>query len=238
MSSLAAAIALPDALRAREASFELSRAESINPALGGTVDAFERATPRFTLEIQSGPLKPAELQAWRAWFLKLRGGQNTFLAWDPWAERPFDWPASTDLDNPTADSTAVTADSTTHTTDETVFGWGNPRLTAVDASARTISLSDFTAGATVKAGDPISWDDGTNRRRVVAVADATASASGVISGLAVEPAPVAPSSYPVRVDLYRAACEMRVDPASIRVPLNYRTNGQVSFAAYQIIRSV
>lgn len=67
--------------------------------------------------------------------------------------------------------------------------WGSPRVVGYDASAGTIDLDNFEAGATLTAGDYIAWDDGPTRRLVIALEDASADGSGNVTGLAVEPPP-------------------------------------------------
>lgn len=237
MTTLAEALDFPDALRARQGSFELVRAESLSPAQNGVTDVFERAKPRWSLTIQTGPMSEAELRAYRGWFARLRGSQLTFKAWDPWAERPILFPASTDNDGASADTTAVTADSTGLTADETLFGWGEPRLTGVSVANRTVALDRLSGGATIKAGDPLSYEDGINLWRVVATEDRTATSAGVISALPVDPVPVALASYPAAVQFYRAACEMRIRPDSVSVGLDYQNSATIQFEAFQVIRS-
>lgn len=235
--ALSDALSLPSCMRVQASDFKLNRVESRAPATGGTVDVFERATPRYTWTLTVGPLKDGEDGDWIGFFGALRGGQLTFRAYDPFRQRPRSYPASTDLDSVTADSALVTADTTAHTADETVFGWGEPHLTTVSVSNRTIGLSRLTGGVTIKAGDALSYEDGTNLWRFVATEDRTANSSGVISGLPVDPAPVALASYPAPVSFYRAACEMRLIAESIETPRQRAQGASVSFEAFQVIRS-
>jgi hypothetical protein len=235
--ALSDALSLPACIRVQASDFRLNRVEARSPATGGTVDVFERATPRYTWALTVGPLKDGEDGDWTGFFGALRGGQNTFRAYDPFRQRPRNYPSSTDPETVTADSALVTADSIAHAADDTLFAWGNPRLSNVDTAARTVGLQDMAAGAVIKAGDPLSYEDGTNLWRLVATQDATANASGVISALPVDLVPVGLASYPAPVSFYRAACEMRIVSESIETPRQRARGAVVRFEAFQVIRS-
>lgn len=230
---------MPSVCGAWSCEFEPIRSEVNNPRLSGDVDAFEVAAPRWGMSFSVNLSSNADLQAWRAWLLKQRGGQVTILAWDYKHPVPRAYLGSTL--GITADEDAPTADATTPTADAIAEAWGEPYVTAIDTIDRTISLSGYTPLGTITAGDPISWYDGRNWVLVKAVEDATATAGGVISGLAVEPRLAANpdvSGYvlPLPVRLRYACAEMRINPVSINVPSDYTKGGTVSFDAYQIVR--
>lgn len=233
---------MPALCGAWRCEFEPNRSETSNGLLGGDANAYEMGAPRFEMKFRMDHPTNADLAAMRAWVLSLRGGQVSMLAWDRKHPRPGAYIGVSDLDSVTADTTAVKADSTTtYTADETIYVWGNPQITAIDTAARTIDLSDYSSGAVVTAGDPISWFDGRNWVLVKATETKTADASGVISGLTVEPRlsahpGITGYALPLRVRVVKAACEMRIYPSSIKIPSDYTFGGPVEFDAYQIIR--
>jgi hypothetical protein len=220
--------------------FEPMRNEVVSPRLSGDVDAFELSAPRWGMSFSIKLSGNADLQTYRAWLLKQRGGQVTILGWDRKHPVPRAY-LGVAFDGITVDATVPTADTTTTTTDVSKEAWGNPRLTAIDTANRTISLSGYAANGVIKAGDPISWYDGRNWQLVKAVADATATSGGVVTALAVEPRlasnpGVSGYALPLAVRMRYACAEMRINPASIDVPSDYTKGGTVSFDAYQIVR--
>jgi hypothetical protein len=235
------ALSLPTALKARRSRYQLRRTESAIVSREGGSQSWEAATPVWRFELETAPLSAAELAAWRAFFHQLRGGQNTFLAWDKWHETPIAFIGVADPPALTFDETTLTWDSTTAWTfDETGKPWGAPSLTAINETAGTVDVTGLPASTVLTAGDPVSWFDGLNHRRHVVLYTRTAS-GGSISGLAVDPYPRAlPSrngvSFPLPLIVFRAACEMRIDPDSVEIPLNHDSNATVRLEAEQIFR--
>ena len=231
---------MPTTCGAWSCEFEPIRNEVNNPRLSGDVDAFELSAPRWGMSFSVRLSGNADLQTYRAWLLKQRGGQVTILGWDRKHPVPRSYLGVT-FDGLRVDATTPTADATTPTADKAAEAWGNPQITAIDTANRTISLSGYTPLGTVKAGDPVSWYDGRNWVLVKAVEDGTATAGGVISALAVEPRlavnpDVTGYTLPLYVRLRYACAEMRINPASINVPSDYTKGGTLSFDAYQIVR--
>ena len=231
---------MPTTCGAWSCEFEPIRNEVNNPRLSGDVDAFELSAPRWGMSFSVRLSGNADLQTYRAWLLKQRGGQVTILGWDRKHPVPRSYLGSA-FAGVRADATTPTVDATTPTVDKAAEAWGNPQITAIDTANRTITLSGFTPLGTIKAGDPISWYDGRNWVLVKAVEDATATSGGVISALAVEPRlaanpDVTDYTLPLYVRLRYACAEMRINPASINVPSDYTKGGTLSFDAYQIVR--
>jgi hypothetical protein len=235
------ALTLPTALKARRSLYQMRRTESASVSQAGGSQAWERATPVWAFELETAPLSAAELAAWRVFFHKLRGGQNTFLAWDKWHETPIAYIGVADPPAMTFDETDKTWDSTSDWTfDETGKPWGAPYLTALDESAGTIDIGGLPSGFVITAGDPAGWFDGMNYRRHIALETLTES-SGAISGLSLDPPPralpgVGGVILPVSLVLYRVPCEMRVDASSVEIPLDHNVNATVRFRAEQIFR--
>lgn len=232
---------MPTLCGAWQCEFEPIRRETANGLIGGDANAFEMAAPRWGMRFRMDHPTNADLAAMRAWVLSLRGGQVSILAWDRKHPRLAAYFGVADLDSITADRTTNTADTGLYSADETTEPWGNPRITAIDSANRTITFDSFTNGATVTAGDAISWFDGRNWVLVKATETKSANSSGVISALTVEPRlsahpGVTGYALPLYVRVVKAACEMRVDPASISIPSDYTFGGAVEFSAYQIIR--
>jgi hypothetical protein len=231
---------MPTVCGAWSCEFEPMRNEVNNARLSGDVDAFEVSAPRWGMSFSVDLSSNADLQTYRAWLLKQRGGQVTILGWDRKHPVPRAYLGSA-FAGVTVDATTPTVDATTPTVDKAAEAWGNPRITAIDTAGRTISLSGFTPLGVIKAGDPISWYDGRNWVLVKAVEDATATAGGVVSALAVEPRlsahpDVTGYTLPLPVRMRYACTEMRINPASINVPSDYTKGGVLSFDAYQIVR--
>lgn len=237
------ALALPTPLKARRSRYQLRRTESASVSQSGGSQAWERATPVWRFELETAPLSAAELAAWRVFFHKLRGGQNTFLAWDKWHETPLAYIGVADPPAMTFDETDKTWDSTSDWTfDETGKPWGAPYLTAIDEAAGTIDIAGLPSAGVLTADDPVSWFDGVNYRRHVVLDTLTATA-GAISDIPLDPLPRAlPGTggvaFPVPVVLYRPPCEMRIDISSVDVPLDHDINATVRFEAEQIFRKV
>ena len=59
--------------------FEPIRNEVNSPRLSGDVDAFELSAPRWGMSFSIDLSSNADLQTYRAWLLKQRGGQVTIL---------------------------------------------------------------------------------------------------------------------------------------------------------------
>lgn len=236
------AVEMP-ALGIRAYTFEPERRETGGGLIGGDANTYELAAPRWVFSINENvPASKAQFAAWEAFLLRLRGGQRTFLAHDPGQTRLIAFEGVPDLDSITADTTTVKADSTaTYTADETVEPWGNPRITEIDSANRTITLDSFNGGATVTAGDAISWFDGRNWVLVKASATRNANASGTITALTVEPrlsAHPGVSGYalPIRARVTRACCEMKIQPQQTGASRHYTEVGSLRLSAYQIIR--
>lgn len=242
--SVSAAKEMPSLCGAWKCTFEPLRRETANRLNSGDADVFEVSSPRWAMSFSMQHPSNADFAAMRAWILSLRGGQISLLAWDRKHPRPQSYLGVADLDSITADTTLVKADSTlTYTADETVLPWGNPQITAIDATNRTISLSGLTPSAVITAGDPISWFDGRNWVLVKATETKTATSGGVVSALTVEPRLAAHPgvtgyALPLYVRLEKPAAEMRIDPQSISIPSDSSFGGSVEFDAYQIIRRV
>jgi len=182
----------------------------------------------------------ADLQTYRAWLLKQRGGQVTILGWDRKHPVPRAYLGVT-LSGRTMDSTTITMDSTTITMDTSTYPWGEVTVTAIDVANRTISLAGFTPLGVLTAGDPISWYNGRNWVLVKSTETMTATSNGVIAAVPVEPHLTADPGVggyglPVAARLRYACAEMRINPASINVPSDYTKGGTLSFDAFQIIR--
>tara|TARA_R100001086_G_scaffold228370_1_gene147827 strand:+ start:130 stop:858 length:729 start_codon:yes stop_codon:yes gene_type:complete len=234
---------MPSLCGAWKCTFEPIRRETANRLNSGDADVFEVSSPRWAMSFSMQHPSNADFAAMRAWILSLRGGQVSLLAWDRKHPRPQSYIGVSDLDSVTADSTTVTADSTAHTADETVLPWGNPQITAIDATNRVIALSGLTPNARITAGDPISWFDGRNWVLVKSIETQDASSGGVITDLNVEPRLAAHPgvtgyALPLYVRLEKPVAEMRIDPQSISIPSDSSYGGNVEFDAYQIIRRV
>jgi len=231
---------MPNVCGAWNCEFEPIRNEVSNPRLSGDVDAFELSAPRWGMAFSVKLSSNADLQAYRAWILSLRGGQVTLLGWDRKHPVPRSY-MGVSLTNRTMDSTTGTMDGTSITMDAVGLPWGDVTVTAIDATNRTISLAGFTAGGVLKAGDPVSWYNGRNWVLVKTTEDATASGAGAITAVPVEPylsahPTISGYNLPVAARLRYACAEMRIDPSSIQIPSDYVKGGTVSFNAYQIVR--
>jgi hypothetical protein len=220
--------------------FEPMRNEVVSPRLSGDVDAFELSAPRWGMSFSIKLSGNADLQTYRAWLLKQRGGQVTILGWDRKHPVPRAYLGSA-FAGVRVDATTPRADATTPPADTVAEAWGNPYVTAIDVANRTVSLSGLVASGTITAGDPISWYNGRNWVLVKAVENATATSGGVVTAIAVEPyltvnPDVSGYTLPLPVRMRYACAEMRINPASINVPSDYTKGGTLSFDAYQIVR--
>lgn len=100
-------------------------------------------------------LKDADAQDWIAFLLALNGVEGSFLMADPgYSGKRGTWLYG----SPTAVVNGAHA-----------------------AGVRTVSLKNFTSGATAKAGDYLQFGTGANSRLHRVVQDATASGAGVLS---------------------------------------------------------
>lgn len=239
--SVLEALEMPTLCGAWTCEFEPTRKETGNITSSGDPDSFELATPRWSMSFEMTHASNADLATMRAWTLRLRGSQTSFLAWDRKHPRPAAYFNVADNDSVTVDSTAVTVDSTASTSDETVKPWGAPRLTAINAGSRSID-TDGWSGAGLRAGDALSWFNGRNWVLVKSL-ETTTPIAGAITSLRVEPfieADLRLDGYtlplPLRVE--RACCEMKIAPGSLKVSSTNMYGGSVGFTAGQLNRRV
>lgn len=179
-----ALVEMPTDSRVARVQFTLEPLMAYAPTRGGRTYALEIGRSRWVARYETSAMLGPEAGAFEAWLDAQKAGIDTFYGFDPFRRYPSAYPAGT--------------------------GWGTPVLTGVTVATRTLTTAGWAANATIKAGDLVSWFDGTSQMLHRVVADVTAGGDGAAS-LVVLPRPATPSaSYPIAMRTTKPAAEMRV----------------------------
>lgn len=79
---------LPDFVKAVDSRIAINTMTTQSRTLGGGVYAIQTGEPFWSLEWQTQPLTRTQIAEFEAWWSSLRGGQKTFLAYDPFRQIP------------------------------------------------------------------------------------------------------------------------------------------------------
>jgi hypothetical protein len=164
----------------------------------------------WELSLTTRPLNETDYSRWHAWYLSLRGGQQSFKGRD--LRRC--WPLAYGK----------------HALDLTVAGSGLPfdgscQVTAV--AGNTIALGGLPANYQVSVGDYISFDWLGGRALVKALEPMTGSGAGNVAAFTVGPWQRTGGTVPASATVVRAWCLMRPKPGSwsgertVRDPISF-----------------
>lgn len=124
--------------------------------------ATETASPIWRGKFSTAPLSEERRAEWHAWLGKLRGGLDTFTAYDKTKPYPRAYPGVTA-------STGVSA------------GWNGTATVSSLGASGALGLASLPAEYQVKAGDPVGLEEGGRYGYYIASADVTANGSGVVT---------------------------------------------------------
>lgn len=215
------------------ADFDLRDISAKHPYLGGAVRTVIMGDQFWTARYETVPLDPRgqPTRTWRSFLNTLGRTYNNFLAVDPMRLAPF---AYLDDEDDFEGGYLGSIDQYVGATDEYIGtgegNWGGPVVIAADQSTSTLTTIGFHAGATIKAGDLISFHDETRWQLFEVSADVTASGSGEAT-LTVSPHPIADFIGAATARMRGACCEM-VLTQSPRMPEG-TTPSPITFEATQ-----
>ncbi|WP_380787231.1 hypothetical protein [Sphingomonas sp. R86521] len=187
---------------AAQQSFELQRVDFVSPEAGGRIGAVSAGNPLWAATWQLAKIGALRSDEWRAFMLRLRGSQRTFLARD--IARPF----------PLAfiGGFAGMSRAGGGSFSGAAVAWSQSISADGDA---VLTLSGLPGNMAFAVGDYVGfrWGDGDGRRALTrVVVRATSSASGVVALIVEPPVPtlVVPAGATAHLD--RPACVMRLVP--------------------------
>ena len=194
-------------------AFEPQRVDFISPTAGGRVGAVSAGTPLWSATWELGVIDRTRSDIWRAWLMRLRGSQRTFLARD--IARPYPLANIGGFSGLTRPSGGAF--------DGSASTWSQSIGSEGDA---TVTLTGLPVGLVLSVGDYIGWrwdasgsSAGSNDRRSLArvVVGGTANGSGVLGVVIEPPVPtlVVPPTAIAHLD--RPGCVMRLVPGQSEV---------------------
>ena len=188
--TLPAAIEMPNPLMVNAKSFDLNRPQEITPSGSGFITTIDRGSPFWVAQYTTPPLTSTNEDIFQQFLDQLEGAAGTFLGFDPRRPKPR---AYASVGGEPWVANPVTP----------------PRIVGATYSTSLINLDRLTVGAVITRGDYISFQDGNIWRLYRATATMTADGSGLITGLAVTPRPLAIGANRV-IRLTRACAEMKM----------------------------
>jgi hypothetical protein len=209
----------PDGLKFNSRRFELGHFQHISPGNLGFLQTFNRSRPGWVAEYTTPPLNEERYNQAIAFFDKLEGSMESFLAYDPRRVMPYAYRQYTIFDDPWTQSGQVAL-----------------RVTGYNYAASTLSLDRVQIGANFTQGDYISFKVGLlwYLFRVVTTNVAVANTLTV----EVRPRPQITGTLPVNVRYRRACCQMKM-LGGVKEEGSVQTNPSFSFRAVQFLdRSV
>jgi hypothetical protein len=181
---------------AQRCKFDYTTFGEMSRTAAGAVTFQERmGGSLWELALTTGPLNETNYSRWHAWYLSLRGGQQSFKGRDLRRCYPLAYGK--------------------HVLDLTVGGLpfdGSCSVTAVGGS--TIALSGLPANYAVSIGDYVSFDWLGGRALVKALEAVTGSGGGTIGSLTVGPWQRTGGAVPAAATVVKAWCLMRPKPGS------------------------
>jgi hypothetical protein len=172
----------------REKKFDIVHAQQASFLSGGFIQTLDRATPFWMAEFTTPPLIDARADEFQGFLDYLEQSNNSFRAWDPARQMPRAYQTQ-----------ALASDPWTQT------GQTNPRISAADYAASTITLDRVQIGAIFTQGDYISvyYNPGWLLFRVVT--SATAAANTQVLSIKPRPQTSLLTAMPLNI-VYRRAC--------------------------------
>jgi hypothetical protein len=207
---------------AAQQSFELQRVDFISPEAGGRVGAVSAGNPLWAATWQIGKIGALRSDEWRAFMLRLRGSQRTFLARD--IARPFPLAYLGGFGGMSRAGGGAFSGA--------AVSWSQAISTDGDA---ILTLSGLPASMAFAVGDYVGfrWGDGDGRRTLARVVVPAVASTGGVAALTVEPPVptlVVPAGAVAHLD--RPACVMRLVPGQSDLgPIDRRlavTGGKIS----------
>lgn len=197
-------------------SFDLDRYVSSNALYGGQTQVREMASPRWVMAATTGILNTARARTWKAWLDSLKGGVNSFYAYDPELPYPGAYPAGF-----AGLVEGVSGDAFTGT--------------AIDIAAltsTTIQMTDLPAAFVFTPGDLIGLVESGKRGLHRVLEEVTASGLGSAT-VSVEP-PVLTNVFSdaAHANLVRPVCIMTLEPGSVSAQRSPRPQ-PISFRGIQ-----
>ncbi|MES3152951.1 hypothetical protein [Sphingomonas faeni] len=191
----------PEAGQAQQ-TFELQRVDFLSPEAGGRIGAVSAGNPLWVAAWQLGKIGAAKSDLWRAWLLRMRGSQRSFLGRD--IARPFPLAYVGGFAGMTRAGGGAFGGAAS-TWSQVIDGDGSAQLT----------LTGLPSGFQGSVGDYVGfrWGVGDARRALVRlVLPASANAGGTATFIVEPPVPtlVVPASAIAHLD--RPACVMKLLP--------------------------
>ncbi len=183
-------------------TFELQRVDFLSPEAGGRIGAVSAGNPLWVAAWQLGKIGAVKSDLWRAWLLRMRGSQRSFLGRD--IARPFPLAHMGGFGGMTRAGGGA-FDGAASAWSQAIDGDGSAQLT----------LSGLPSGLQGSVGDYVGfrWGVGDARRALVRlVLPATANAGGTATFIVEPPVPtlVVPANAIAHLD--RPACVMKLLP--------------------------
>lgn len=194
-----------------ECSIELNENTSYSLSRGNLLNVSQFVPETWQIVVTTGLLYPEQQMPWSAWKKSLRGGMQTFIAYDTKRQRPQAYPNA----NSPADIGA---------------GW-NGTATVVSRTPTQIRVSGIPATYQAKAGDRIGLEENGKYGYYEIIEDATVSAGTLL--LSVFPfvhTTLFTTSAVAR--LWRPTCQFILDWQSWAEPTT-REAAPISFQGYQ-----
>lgn len=185
---------------AASCSFDYTTLGSLSRTAAGAITFQERmGGSLWELAMTTKPLNETDYSKWHAWFLSLRGGAESFKAYDPRRCYPLAYgPAVFNLIRA---SNGLPFDGTCN---------------VVAVTGSTIQLADLPDSYVLSVGDYISFPWLGGRALVKALEPSSSGSGGVAIPFAVGPWLRTGGTLPVVASLVRAYCLMRPKPGSWR----------------------
>lgn len=196
-------------------TFQLGHRQQITGQTGGFMQTLNRTTPMWYAEYTTPPLRHARYNEVIGFLGRLRGAEETFLAYDPRRPMPYSHRTSPVGTNPWKWASA-----------------GNPRVTAFSFSAATLTLGQMLTGAVVTPGDYISFKIGSVWYLYRVLIGGTVSGSTLT--VTVEPRPNIANFVATDIRYEKACAEMKII-GGIKESDSVESLPVINFAAFQFI---
>lgn len=198
-------------------SFDLQHGVAINQA-GGSVQAMELAAPLWQAHFTTEPLNARQRAAVQAWWATLRGGVNTFYAFDCFRAYPAAYGASV-IGMPRASGGTFDGTCTLNTN-----------------SITTVSLTHLPSNFQFTDGDMIELPRASGKISLHQITEPILGASDGSAIVPIEPGALSDATVgSTAVRIVKARCIMVPRPGSLDIPAGLGKRA-ASFEAVQTIR--
>jgi len=190
-------------------SFDLMYRQEQSRTAGGRTLVKDLGSPLWQLKAQSKPLRPNELDKWRARLAAMENGFATFYGYSLSRTYPIAYPKGS---WPTGGA----------------FSGTTATLSSVNANRKAGRVDDLPAGFKLSVGDYISVEGDLHQ----VMEDATASGAGLTPEFEVRPH-FWPGVSSGAVSVFRPSCIMAIVPGSISSDAGLNGWGSVAFQALE-----